>query len=264
MPPHLLHISSTALAVTFIAIPIAAATHAFSWRFPDSGVDGRRRPGVVGLMAPPPPGRKTPNRNALFCGCPFVPARACGTPARACTSCGARSRAPPRRTAVTVLGGACAEDHSSASPPACAHGDGSSWLSTVHMAALTACARYQPSPITRWLSPTRAAPRFCAAFQVGLCGRAGLAGFSIRRRRTAGVRTHDTESSRTLLWALLHTSARVGSLRVLAPAVAHMREPRRGGRASTSSAMRVLRTSTRVRRRRRAHTAMAPRAGKCT
>ena len=87
-------------------------------------------------------------------------------------------------------------------------------------------------------------------------------GISIRSRRTAGVRAHDTQSSRALLWTLLHASARVGSLRELAPAAAHVRQPRGGVRPSPASAVRVTKT-TRVHRRRRARTATTPRAGKC-
>ena len=46
--------------------------------------------------------------------------------------------------------------------------------------------------------------------------------------RTAGVRAHDAESPRPLLRVFLRASARVGSLRALASAAAHVRELRRG------------------------------------
>ena len=60
-------------------------------------------------------------------------------------------------------------------------------------------------------------------------------GISIRSRRTAGVRAHDTESLRALLWALTHASARVVSLRVLAPAAERVRQPRRAPPSPLSS-----------------------------
>ena len=59
-------------------------------------------------------------------------------------------------------------------------------------------------------------------------------GISIRSRRTVGVRAHDTESLRALLWALIHASARVVSLRVLAPAAERVRQPRGGARPPPS------------------------------
>ena len=155
----------------------------------------------------------------------------------------------------------CAEDHKSAPPPACAHGDGSSWV-PVHVAAPVASARCQPSQNIRCSRRTRAATRFRGGSQVGVDGR--------RQNRVwfnashpAGVRAHDAESPRPLLRVSLRASARVGNLRARASAAARVREPRRGGRASPSSAGRVPAT-TRARRRRLAHTVMAPRAGKCT
>ena len=111
----------------------------------------------------------------------------------------------------------CREDHSSAYFTAGVRTR--RWLLMASCAyGCTHSLRAVPTkPNNALVEPQRAAPRFRAAFQV-CC--AGAPGFSIRSRRTAGVRAHDTESSRALLWALLHASARVGSPRVLAPAAA--------------------------------------------